>query len=168
MMIVSDKIVIDLTDNFANAGRAISFVADYNLDSDLLPYPNATLTKVSLDLEVTFVKPNVHVVGQISCFVDGFCDKCLDEVSAQINLPFDQIFFKDSSDEEEAYVYQDSRLDLTKAICDEIVLSLPSSLLCKQSCLGLCPKCGVNLNEQQCDCDTSRENAFSVLKNLKL
>ena len=166
-MIVSDKIVIDLTENFANVGSPIPFVKDCKLDSDLLPYPNATLTKVSLELEVTFVKPNIHIVGEIVCHVDGFCDKCLNAVSTQISLPFDQIFFKDSSDEEEAYVYTDSRLDATKAICDEIVLSLPSSLLCKQSCKGLCPKCGVNLNEQQCDCDTSRENAFSVLKNLK-
>ena len=166
-MIVSDKIVIDLTENFANVGSSIHFVKDCKLDSDLLPYPNATLEKVSLELDVTFVKPNVAVVGEIVCFVHGFCDKCMSEVSTQISLPFNQIFFKDSSDDEDGYVYTDSRLDLTKAICDEIVLSVPSGLMCKQDCKGLCPKCGVNLNEQQCDCATSRENAFSVLKNLK-
>ena len=166
-MIVSDNIVIDLTENLPSVGRPIHFLMGCNLDSDLLPYPNATLTKVSLDLEVTFVKPNIHVVGEIVCFVDGFCDKCLDKVSTQIRLPFDQIFFKDSSDEVDSYVYTGSKLDMTKAVCDEIVLSLPSSLLCKTDCKGLCPKCGVNLNERQCDCDITRENAFSVLKNIK-
>ena len=165
-MFVSDKIVIDLTENLAREGWVVPFLLDCNLDSDLLPYPNATLTKVTLKLQVTFVKPNVHVVGEIVCYVDGFCDKCANEVSTQISLPFDQIFFKDSSDKEEAYLYTDSRLDLTKAICDEIVLSLPTNLLCKESCKGLCPKCGINLNEHQCDCDTSRENAFSVLNNI--
>ena len=164
---MSDKIVIDLTENFANVGSSIPFFADCKLDSALLPYPNATLKKVSLELEVTFVKPNVRVAGEIICYVDGFCDKCLKAISTQIRLPFDQIFFKDSSDEEDCYIYTDSRLDLAKAICDEIVLSLPTSLLCKDDCKGLCPKCGVNLNEQQCDCDTSRENAFSALKNIK-
>ena len=166
-MFVSDKIVIDLTENLAREGVVIPFCLNCNLDSDLLPYPNAKLTNVTLKLEVTFIKPNVHVIGEIICHVDGFCDKCLSEVSAQISLPFDQIFYKDSSDDEEAYIYTDSRLDLTKAVCDEIVLSLPSSLLCKEDCNGLCPKCGTNLNEQQCDCDISRENAFSVLKNIK-
>ena len=122
-MIVSDKIVLDLTENFANVGSTIPFSMDCKLDSDLLPYPNATLTKVVLDLQVTFVKPNVRVTGKIVCFIDGFCDKCLDEVSTQIVLPFDQIFYKDSSGEVDAYVYTDSRLDLTKAVCDEIVLS---------------------------------------------
>lgn len=167
MSVVSEKIELDLTENFANVGSSIPFCADCKPDSDLLPYPNATLSGVSLKLQVTFVKPNVHVVGKIVCFIDGFCDRCLDAVSTKIELPFDQIFFKDSSDDEDAYVYTDSRLDLTKAICDEIALSLPSSILCKEDCKGLCPKCGIKLNEQQCDCDTSRENAFSALKNLK-
>lgn len=166
-MIVSDKIVIDLTENLAQVGKSISFSAECKLDDGLLPYPNARLTKVAVEFAVTFVKPNVQVDGVIKCFVDGFCDKCLDDVSTQIVLPFSQVFYKDSSDEEDAYVYQDSKLDATKAVCDEIVLSAPVSLLCKEDCKGLCPKCGVNLNEQQCDCDTSRENAFSVLKNLK-
>ena len=166
-MIVSDKIVIDLTDNFANVGEPIRYSAECKLDDSLLPYPNARLVKVVADLVVTFTKPNVQVVGDITCVIEGFCDKCLDEISTKIVLPFNQIFYKDSSDEEDTYVYSDSRLDATKAVCDEIVLSLPSSLLCKQDCKGLCPKCGVNLNEQQCDCDTSRENAFSVLKNIK-
>lgn len=167
-MIVSDKIVIDLTENIANEGKPIDFSEEYCLDDGLLPYPNAKLLKVVLDCVVTFNKPDVRVKGEITCFVDGYCDRCLDKVVKQIVLPFDQTFYKDSSDEVDNYVYLDSRLDATKAVCDEIVLSIPSSLLCNDDCKGLCPKCGANLNEKQCGCDTSRENAFSVLKNLKL
>lgn len=166
-MIVSDKIVIDLTENIANEGKTIDFFAEFSPSDGLLPYPNAKLCKVAVDFTVTFNKPNVDVQGEIICFVEGYCDRCLDKVVKQIVLPFDQTFFKDSSDEVDDYVYLDSRLDATKAVCDEIVLSIPSSLLCKDDCKGLCPKCGANLNEKQCDCDTSRENAFSVLKNLK-
>lgn len=166
-MIVSDKIVLDLTEVLASGGAPVKFFEECKLDSDLLPYPNAQLVKVELDLTAQLEKPNVHVTGEIVCYVDGFCDKCLTKVSRTISLDFDQIFYKDSSDDEDGYVYSDSRLDMTKAISDEIVLSIPSSLLCKEECKGLCPKCGVNLNEQQCDCDTSRGNAFSALKNLK-
>ena len=165
-MIVSDKIVLDLTEVLANIAP-VQFLEECKLDSSLLPYPDAKLEKVEIKLTAQFVKPNVHVVGEIICHIDGFCDKCLNKTSKAVSLDFDQIFYKDSSDEEDAYVYTDSRLDITKAICDEIALSLPTSWLCKDDCKGLCPKCGVNLNEQQCSCDTSRENAFSALKNLK-
>ena len=164
---MSDKIVIDLTQNLANVGKRIAFCREVNLDDSLLPYPNAKLNKVTLDFGVTFVNPNVLVEGTITCAVSGFCDRCLKSITKAITLPFNQTFYKDGTDEEDCYVYYDSKLDVTKAVCDEVVLSLPISFLCSEDCKGLCPKCGTNLNEQQCDCDTTRENAFSVLKNLK-
>ena len=163
---MSDKIVLDLTEVLADKGP-VQFWEECKLDSSLLPYPNAKLVKVELDLFAQFQKPNVRVFGEIVCHIDGFCDKCLAKVRQAIGIDFDQIFYKDSSDDEDAYIYTDSKLDITKAISDEIALGLPTNWLCKDDCKGLCPKCGVNLNEQQCDCDTTRENAFSVLKNLK-
>ena len=163
---MSDKIVLDLTEVLAS-GQSVQYKVECKLDSSLLPYPDAQLNKVELDLTAQFDKPNVRVFGQIVCHIDGFCDKCLAPVCKAVTLDFDQIFYKDSSDEVDAYVYTDSKLDVTKAISDEIALSLPTAWLCKEDCKGLCPKCGVNLNEQQCDCDTSRPNAFSALKNLK-
>ena len=164
---MSDKIVIDLTQNLANVGKSIAFNSEVRLDDSLLPYPDAKLTKVVVNFDVTFVKPDVSVAGTITCVVEGYCDKCSDRITKSIELPFNQIFYKDGSDDEDAYVYEDSKLDATKAVRDEIVLSLPSGFVCKDDCKGLCPKCGVNLNEQQCDCDTTRDNPFSVLKDLK-
>ena len=165
-MFVSNNIVLDLTEVLAS-NTPVEFVKECELDSNLLPYPNAKLAKVELQLSAQFDKPNVHVFGQIVCHIDGYCDKCLERVCRAVALDFDQVFYKDSAEDVDAYVYTDSRLDVTKAVCDEISLSLPTSLLCKDDCKGLCSKCGVNLNEQQCDCDTSKQNPFSVLKNLK-
>ena len=165
---MSDKIVIDLTESFANAGSSVAFQREVHLSDDLLPYPNAKLDKVILDFDVTFVKPDVTIEGTITCVVDGYCDRCLRSVASSISFPIQQTFYLEGTEDEFAdYVYSGSKLDATKAVCDEILLSLPSSLLCEQECKGLCPKCGVNLNEQQCDCDTTRENPFSVLKDLK-
>ena len=165
---MSDRIVIDLTENIANEGKSIAFRSEVQLDDSLLPYPNAKLNKVVLDFDVTFVKPDLTIDGTITCVVEGYCDRCLDGIARSITLPINQTFYKDGTDGElDEYVYSGSKLDATKAVYDEIVLSLPSSFLCNEDCKGLCPKCGINLNESQCDCDTTRENAFSVLKNLK-
>ena len=163
---MSDKIVLDLTEVLVDNGP-VQFCKECKLDSNLLPYPNAKLVKVELNLMAQFQKPNVWVSGEIVCHIDGFCDRCLTKVRDAIAIDFDQIFYKDSSDDEDAYVYTDSKLDITKAISDEIALGLPTNLLCSPDCKGLCPKCGANLNEQQCNCDTARDNAFSILKNLK-
>lgn len=164
---MSDKIVIDLTENIANNGKELPFTGTYNLPSDLLPYPDATLNKVDVDFGVTFDYPDVIVRGVITCSISGNCDRCLKQVDTQIDLPFEQTFYRDEAEDEDQYVYTCSLLDATQAVCDEIVLSLPMSLLCNPDCKGLCPKCGCDLNVKQCGCDTTRENPFSVLKNLK-
>jgi len=41
-------------------------------------------------------------------------------------------------------------LDVTDDIRQEILLDYPVRFLCKESCLGLCPQCGKNLNEGSC------------------
>lgn len=165
---MSDKIIIDLTENLSRVGESVAFEYECDLGDWLLPYPNAKLAKTLVQLSVTYLKPDVRAEGTVTCFVNGYCDRCLTEVSRQIALPFSQIFYKDCAEDEDGYIYSGSKLDATKAICDEIVLGLPVSLLCKTDCKGLCPRCGIDLNEQQCDCEKERENAFSVLKNLKL
>jgi uncharacterized protein len=43
-------------------------------------------------------------------------------------------------------------IDLDPEIREEIILEYPLKPVCKNGCLGLCPKCGRNLNEGKCDC----------------
>lgn len=167
-MKVCEKIVIDLTKAIANIGVPIRFCEKVSLDSSLLPYPNAKLSGVEVDFSVTAASSDVEVEGNIVCNVEGLCDRCLDDVQKQFVLQFSQLFVKEETAEDgDCYVYSGSKLDVTKAVEDEIVLSLPTLLLCKENCAGLCPVCGVNRNTTQCGCDTQKENAFSSLKNLK-
>ncbi len=166
-MIASGKIVIDLTKPLANKGEKFAFGGDFALPDNILPYPDAQLEKVTVDFSVVFTNPNVSVVGKVVCFISGSCDRCLEKVSKQFDLPFEQTFFKDQAEDGEGYCYSGSKLDATKAVQDEIVLSLPTLLLCKEDCKGLCPKCGANRNTTDCGCNTQKENAFSALLNLK-
>ena len=43
-------------------------------------------------------------------------------------------------------------LDVTSDVRQEILLSYPPKLLCREDCRGLCPRCGINLNEGDCTC----------------
>lgn len=164
---MSEKIVIDLSKYMSEVGKTLPFQAEFEPKDELLPYPNATITKSTVDFSVTFLNPEVHVCGDITCFVSGQCDKCLAPVNKAITIPFDQIFYKDCSDDPDAFVYQNGKADITQAVEEEIALGVPTSLLCNDDCKGLCPKCGADRNKVQCDCDTTKENPFSFLKNLK-
>ena len=166
MVQVSENIVIDLTKCLANVGEKVPFGGDFVLGGDLLSYPDATLEKVSVSFDVTFLNPDVLVEGTVQCFLKGKCDRCQENVEKSVTLPFRQIFCKDFAPED-GYAYTASRLDATKAVQDEIVLGLPTLFLCDDNCKGLCPKCGADLNKGDCGCAKNRENVFSVLKNLK-
>jgi uncharacterized protein len=43
-------------------------------------------------------------------------------------------------------------LDLTNEIREVIILDLPAHPRCSEACLGLCPRCGANLNKGGCEC----------------
>lgn len=55
--------------------------------------------------------------------------------------------------EEPTIFYDGNNLDLLKAIEDAVILSLPMKPLCDENCKGLCPICGKNLNDGECDCN---------------
>ncbi|MBI4309837.1 MAG: DUF177 domain-containing protein [Candidatus Omnitrophica bacterium] len=43
-------------------------------------------------------------------------------------------------------------IDLGEEIRQEMILANPARILCKEDCKGICPKCGANLNIEQCKC----------------
>ncbi len=65
--------------------------------------------------------------------------------------------------------YSGEKIDLSEFLKEQIVLSLPYKLLCKEDCKGLCPKCGTNLNIEKCNCKNNWEDSkFAVLRNIKV
>lgn len=53
----------------------------------------------------------------------------------------------DEDDELSSPYVGDGVLDLRAWARDALALSVPSNLLCREDCAGLCPACGVNLNQ---------------------
>jgi uncharacterized protein len=53
----------------------------------------------------------------------------------------------DGDDELSSPYIEDGVLDLHAWARDALALSVPSNLLCREDCAGLCPVCGVNLNQ---------------------
>lgn len=71
-----------------------------------------------------------------------------------------------NEDEEEFILMTDSAIDVDELVRSSLILELPSKFLCRENCKGLCPKCGKNLNEGSCSCDTTdRDPRWDVLKD---
>jgi uncharacterized protein len=60
-------------------------------------------------------------------------------------------------------------INLKNEIQEQTVLAFPFRALCKADCKGLCPACGIDLNNGTCQCDPPPPGGkFAALKNLKL
>ncbi len=65
-------------------------------------------------------------------------------------------------------VFEGEVIDLEKEIRENIALQLPMRHLCRVDCQGLCPHCGTNLNEGECDCTEEEiDPRLEVLKDFK-
>ena len=97
------------------------------LDNPLASFDGAVKVQVVYEL---YEDDSLEIRGSVSYRLVGQCSRCLreafEEVEGEINayfVPFET---------EEDYRYEGSKIDLTEAVRDAIVDSLPFSLSCKK------------------------------------
>ena len=56
---------------------------------------------------------------------------------------------------DESSFIQNKELDTDKLLHNEVLINWPMRVLCKEDCKGICSRCGANLNQGSCDCDTA-------------
>ena len=58
-------------------------------------------------------------------------------------------------------------IDLGEAIAEQLQLQVPFQPLCKETCKGICPHCGTDLNQTSCACKATGSHPFSMLSDIK-
>jgi uncharacterized protein len=91
---------------------------------------------------------------QVSALVT--CDRCLEEFAAEYPADLEVVVVRARSAEGEldAWVIHQrtGEVDLEEPLREAALLALPQKMLCGESCRGLCPTCGTNLNRESCNC----------------
>jgi len=58
-------------------------------------------------------------------------------------------------------------VDLNPYIEENLILSIPMKMLCREDCKGICPGCGADLNHEVCRCGRSEiDPRWKKLKDL--
>ena len=102
-------------------------------------------------------KGKALVAGKVRLTLEAFCDRCLTEVPLDMELDFQRTVACSGAEDEEADdlgFMEDCQLDTETFVHNEIFVNWPEKILCRDDCRGLCLKCGQNLNEGKCGCDT--------------
>ena len=116
--------------------------------------------------------------GRVEGDVTGYCARCLEAYPFRLNTDFHLVLVPKpqlpeevelTQDELDLGYYEGEEIDLAPLVDEQIILALPTRPLCRESCRGLCPSCGINLNEASCQCASSTgDPRLAALRNLKL
>lgn len=93
--------------------------------------------------QVSKVNKTVLVDLNLDTVAQADCSRCLSTTKQSLNK---NIFLNYSFDK------PNWQIDLSPEIREEIIIDFPLKPLCRPDCKGLCPKCGKNLNEDECNC----------------
>lgn len=118
----------------------------------------------------------VYVTGTLASTLAFQCRRCLEEVLVEFSERVGLLFRpRDESEPEveSAEVYEldvgQMELDLAEPVREQVLLLAPTYVVCRVDCRGLCPGCGVNLNEEACRCVTEAgDPRWEPLRALKL
>jgi uncharacterized protein len=122
-----------------------------------------SLTPVEATFHLEREADGILVNGAFRATAVVLCSRCAEPVSVPVSDQFTILYagvneaFHDEEVELNAAdmdvdVMQDDRLDLTRLLRENVLLSLPLQPLCRAECRGLCPHCGINLNDTSCRC----------------
>ncbi len=120
----------------------------------------STGKKVRYALRVVRVSGGAVVTGTAATKVKAVCGRCLKPIEIPLAA-------------EDIKIYRDlaecgDEVDISEDVRDELLLNLPQNPLCSPNCRGLCPHCGTDLNDGECDCqNTSGSPAWAALDRLK-
>lgn len=92
--------------------------------------------------------------AQVTAPVETHCARCGAPVAYQKELELSLAVVRGAGeqDAEDAYQAEGDSLDLDEIIREQLILNLEMTVLCKEDCKGLCPRCGQNLNLGDCGC----------------
>jgi uncharacterized protein len=57
-------------------------------------------------------------------------------------------------------------INLDEVVSDAVGVSFPIAVLCRPDCKGLCPQCGTNWNQRECECRTAADDRWEKLAQL--
>lgn len=115
----------------------------------------------------------VWVRGSLLGSIRATCRRCLQALALEVAETF-ELFFdpKASSGDEDLTLYAldpaAQELELGEPLRERFLLAVPAFPLCRESCAGLCPRCGANLNEGECGCrSVERDPRWGPLEALR-
>ncbi len=125
------------------------------------------------------IEGQIRVFGSLHTRLELVCARCLDTVTEDLSRDFDLCYrpmstigrqdeFRLRDADTDIGFFEGEGLFLTDLLAEQVNLALPMKVICRSDCRGLCPRCGANLNTDECRCEThAGDSRLAPLARLK-
>jgi len=122
----------------------------------------------------------VELGGELQTRIEVPCSRCLQPVSLAIRSAFAERFVPAVTwraeeqhelreEDLDLAVFDGEAIELDDVVREEIMLAVPSHVLCREDCKGLCPVCGIDRNNSSCACESKEiDSRWDPLKDLRI
>jgi uncharacterized protein len=131
---------------------------------------------ISYNLLLTNTGRGVLLTGTARTAGVTECARCLEDATIEVEGEVVGYYIlhpgeedEELADDEFIAVGPNGIVDLATPVIAAIIFELPQVILCKEDCAGLCPHCGIDLNEQSCTCadEPPADSPFAALSTLR-
>ena len=136
------------------------------------------IAPVAVKGNIRLAGTEVQVNGHIDTRAQVECDRCLQQVELPVSADFALEYITGSAYESSeaaelteaqmsVSVFDGEAIDVDEIVKEQILLAVPSHVLCREDCKGICPECGIDRNTGQCACAKNDiDPRWAALKNL--
>lgn len=121
----------------------------------------------------------IRIQGELTVTMSAACDRCLEPAAIPVERKFDLVYVPaaetasggekevDQGGIEVGY-YEGPGLELNDVLREVVLLAIPMQLTCMEECKGICPVCGQNRNQGDCDCQPNAgDDRWSKLRSIR-
>ena len=120
----------------------------------------------------------LFVNGHVDTRAQAECDRCLKPVELPVSADFALEYITGSAYESSetaelteaemsVSVFDGDAIDVDEIVKEQILLAVPTRMLCREDCKGICPECGIDRNTGNCNCVSDDvDPRWAALKNL--
>lgn len=156
-----------------NVGFLLSQTAGYSRQFDFLEEELALGSDLRIKtftghLLLNRTPQGIITQGDFLATLPAECARCLKDFITSVPITFEELFVYPPQNATDPLlaIGEDAHLDLEPILREFLIVNQPTRPLCRKDCLGLCPICGNNLNEEECSHPTEVE--ISILLPSKI
>ena len=136
----SEKLDFSVSQERLNEVQTCEFVSPVKVTGEIANHAGAVTLRMQIDFSLMVT-----------------CDRCLKRTIQNFSYQAEHIVVRSLESEEDEADYIVARaesIDPEEIAVTDLLLELPTKMLCREDCQGLCPVCGCDLNEMTCNCIT--------------